>query len=115
MKFHQLSIGSPFEFEGRRYIKSNSVMASDVDTGKQVFMKRSNQVNVGDELAEQKQAAMNQAQQVLHDALQAYRQTCLDILTQALADADPACLAQVNEQLEQSRIQLYREMSERLG
>ena len=115
MKFHQLAVGTQFVFAGNRCIKTNAVMASEVETGKPVFMKRSSEVQVEDELAEQRQAALNQAQQVLHDALVTYRQACLEILNQALPDAEPEWLSQLNEKMEQSRIQLFKQMSERLG
>jgi hypothetical protein len=115
MKFHQLTVGTQFEFKGKRCIKTNEVMASDVETGKPVFMKRSAEVELKDELEEQRQAALNQAQQILHDALVAYRQSCLETVRQALPDAEPKWLSQLNDKLEQSRIQLFRQMSERLG
>jgi len=115
MKFHQLAVGTRFIFEGRLCMKTNAVMASEVETGKPVFMKRSSEVQIEDKVAKQKQAALNQAQQILHDALVAYRQACLETVRQALPDAEQEWLSQLNDKLEQVRIELFQTSSEHLG
>ena len=40
MKFHELSIGQQFEFEGEMYAKSAPLIANHAQSGKQKFMPR---------------------------------------------------------------------------
>lgn len=115
MKFHQLAVGTQFIFESRRCIKTNAVMASEVETGKPVFMKRSSEVQINDPAAEQKQAELSQAQQVLHETLVAYRQACLETVRQSLPDVQQEWLSELNDKLEQARIELFQHASKRLG
>jgi hypothetical protein len=114
MKFHELAIGSRFVFAGKRCIKTNAVMASEVETGKPVFMKRSSEVQPEDEVGQQTQSVLNQAQQLVHDALVAYRQACLETLKEEMPDIDPQRLSILNEKLEQSRIDIFRQVTENL-
>ena len=41
MKFANINIGDQFEYQGERYQKTNSLIASHLDTGKQKLFKRS--------------------------------------------------------------------------
>lgn len=79
MKFHQLHIGDVFIYKGKNHKKLNNVMAQDIDSQKQVFMKRSEDVSVNESstVASKTQNSPN-----------------ADILDKALIDFQAACLKQ---------------------
>lgn len=46
MKFHQLSVGQAFIFQGKAYVKASPVLAAEVDNGEQKFMRRADIVQL---------------------------------------------------------------------
>lgn len=114
MKFHQLAVGAEFIYQGRRCIKTSSIMASEVESGKPVFMKRSSEVEVDSPATENQQTKPSQAQQAMHDALQSYRAACMEVLRQSLPDAGDQWFEQINEKLEKARLDILRESTSRI-
>lgn len=47
MKFGELKIGAIFSYQGRTYIKSSPMIGRDETTGEQKFLRRSVEVDVG--------------------------------------------------------------------
>jgi len=46
MKFHQLSVGQAFIFQGKAYVKASPVLAAEVGNGEQKFMRRADIVQL---------------------------------------------------------------------
>lgn len=110
MKFHQLAIGTQFEFAGKRCIKTSPVMASEVDSGKPVFMKRSSVVIIDSPEARAPSPAQGSGDR-LHDALTAYRRQCLQLIHHRFPDLDESELTQVDEALAQVQDDIQSQFS----
>ncbi|MDH5359885.1 MAG: hypothetical protein OEX03_04930 [Gammaproteobacteria bacterium] len=77
MKFHQISIGDDFIFNGKNYKKLNNVMAQDLDNQKQVFMKRSEDIAVGEVAVSPSNTKNNPYENILNRALLDFQGACL--------------------------------------
>lgn len=97
MKFHQLNAGDIFVFNERKHIKLNNVMAQDVETKKQVFMKRSDTVLVGDAPAVKSDSQHSTPKNILDEALMSFQDACLKQLSSHQDEVSPSVIeAEIN-------------------
>lgn len=107
-KFHLLAVGQHFEWEGKSYVKTTPLIASQVPEGGQKFMPRAALVKtVGAEAAAapdiETPAQLDST--AVRSAIARYHQRCLQIST-ASASQQGDVIARLQGELEQ----LYREL-----
>lgn len=108
MKFHQLAIGAQFQFKGTVHTKVSPVMATD-GSGKQVFMKRSDEVGpVTDSLAPESTESRG-PEHVLAGALSQYTHRAMEIVQRNFHPAEAATLQRVHAQLQELEQNLIHE------
>ncbi|MBD3671477.1 MAG: hypothetical protein HUJ29_11970 [Gammaproteobacteria bacterium] len=112
MRFHQLAIGTRFQFEGGFYTKTSPVMAND-ESGKAVFMKRSDAVEPAD-VSAQVSDDINQPHQILAMALARYTNEAMEIVHNAFHPAEAATLNKVHQKLSELEQHLLEDASSRL-
>ena len=78
MKFHQIPIGNAFVYKGKKLKKVNNVMAQDLDSQKQVFMKRSEDVILHEASETPPINAKKPGEELLHQALIDFQRACLN-------------------------------------
>lgn len=98
MKFHQLAIGARFRFKGALHTKISPVMASDA-AGKQVFMKRSDEVMAAESAVHGEGPGPNRRQQALSGALSDYTRRAMEIIQRNFHPADHESLQRLHAQL----------------
>lgn len=80
-KFHLLGVGQHFEWEGKRYVKSTPLLATQVPEGGQKFMPRAALVRlVGEEISAPRAdtpATLDSA--TVREAIERYHQRCLKL------------------------------------
>ncbi|MDH5183581.1 MAG: hypothetical protein OEX12_06770 [Gammaproteobacteria bacterium] len=77
MKFHQLHTGDTFIYNDKKHIKLNNVMAQDVDSKKQIFMKRSDIVSVTDASTTKPAVQSRTYEKILDGALIDFQAACI--------------------------------------
>lgn len=107
-KFHLLAVGQHFEWEGKSYVKTTPLIASQVPEGGQKFMPRAALVKtVGAEAASapiaETPALLDST--AVRNAIARYHQRCIQVST-ASARQQGDVIAQLQGELEQ----LYREL-----
>lgn len=99
-KFHLLTVGQHFEWEGKRYVKTTPLLATQVPEGGQKFMPRAALVKVvgADAVPASVSAAPAQLDTIaVRTALERHHQRCM-------------ALSAANGQLQEELAQLYREL-----
>ena len=106
-KFHHLAIGQHFEWEGKSYIKSTPLIATQVPEGGQKFMPRAAIVKVlgieAQEPVSEAPATLDSA--IVRAALDRYHQRCMHI-SEACVGSEENTLSCIEKELEQ----IYREL-----
>jgi len=107
-KFHLLSIGQNFEWEGKHYVKTTPLIATQVPEGGQKFMPRAALVKIlGTENAPipaiEPPATLDSA--IVRSAINRYHQRCVQV-SSSDAQQDRSVVAQVQSELER----LYRDL-----
>lgn len=106
-KFHLVTVGQHFEWDGKRYVKSTPLIATQVPEGGQKFMPRAALVKVigsEGEPAPITEKATTLDSTAVRSAIESYHQRCMKICE---ANAQPGeVIAQLHTELEQ----IYREL-----
>lgn len=102
-KFHILAVGQHFEWEGKSYVKSTPLIATQVPEGGQKFMPRAALVTVVD--TDTPPAPLNETpatldSTVVRSAINRYHQRCMQI-SETCAHKEGDIIAHVQEELEQ--------------
>jgi hypothetical protein len=110
VKFHEISIGQPFNFEGDVYVKTGPVMASRERDGSRRLMRRSSQVTLSDEetCAESVEAATSTEVLTREQVLTAF-EAFLGLCDRCLEDMLDACDQRA---VEEARRALHRGRNE---
>ena len=111
MKFHQLPIGQPFEYQGRQFIKASPIIAWCDESGSQQIVPRSAEVQAKhqvDAISGKKSPdiPLQQAKQVLLEL----HSLCADCLRSVADNPSADTLAEVRQQLDQAREKSLREL-----
>lgn len=110
MKFHQLNADDIFVFRERKNIKLNNVMAQDVETKKQVFMKRSDTVLVGDAPAVKPDSQHSTPKNILDQALMSFQDACLKQFSSHQDGVSPSVIEAEINRIRKEILQHYGEL-----
>ena len=109
MRFHQLSMGQRFEFEGEVYVRTKPLIAVNEASGHQRFIRRSALVKVlsQDAAAAVQDDAVNDASGITREAVvaafDAFYASCLLELKDIEDGVDKTQLEQLREHFEEAR------------
>lgn len=111
-KFHLVAVGQHFEWDGKRYVKSTPLLATQVPEGGQKFMPRAALVKVvGSEGAPaptvEKPAMLDST--TVRGAIERYHQRCVK-LCEACAQQPGDDIAQLHSELAQNYRELLAEL-----
>jgi len=111
MKFHQLSLGQPFEHQGKQFIKASPIIAWCDESGSQQIVPRSAEVQVnhpGDAISREQtpDIPLQHARQVLLK----WHSFCADCLRSVADNPTADTLAEVRQQLDQAQARFLREL-----
>lgn len=107
-KFHLLAVGQHFEWEGKNYVKTTPLIASQVPEGGQKFMPRAALVKTVGASAAAAPVTKTPAQldsTAVRNAIARHHQRCIQMIT-ASVQPQGDVIAQLQSELEQN----YREL-----
>src|SRR5512143_432787 len=106
-KFHLLTVGQHFEWEGKSYVKTTPLLANQVPEGGQKFIPRAALVKVADSVAPtppaEKPASLDCA--TVRNAITRCHQRCVEITDRGWPQKDDTIM-QLHNELEQ----IYRDL-----
>lgn len=106
MKFHELTIGQKFEFQGIAYIKSTPMVASALENATQKFMARSAMVKLLDVLVPSTPSKSNQSTlqlESVHTAFETFYTCCQTALESIQSEINPDSFNAIKATLSQQR------------
>ena len=111
MKFHQLSLGQAFEYQGKQFIKASPIIAWCDESGNQQIVPRSAEVQAGHPAdAIPREQAPRIPLQHARQVLLKWHFYCRDCLQSAADNPTADALADVRRQLEQAQARFLLEL-----
>ncbi len=113
MKFHQLPVGQEFLFKGKTYVKASPVLATEINSGEQKFMRRADTVQLQAPLpstsAPRKDNEAVQKTKVTA-LFECFFSTCTDLLEYELENIPSAKKHKISAQMQQARKRFLQDL-----
>lgn len=114
MKFHQLSVGQTFFFQGKAYVKASPVLATEVDKGEQKFMRRADFVQLQESQASIG-ASIDEGEPVKKEIVvtlfEDYFTTCTELIEAELDNVPQPQKNKIALQLKQARKRFLQDLA----
>jgi len=104
MKFHELTIGQKFEFQGTAFIKTTPMIASAIENSTQKFMARSATVKPLDLLAPPIKPSQSTLQtEIVQNAFEKFYASCQAVLEEIKDEVNPESFHGIQDKLIKER------------